>query len=62
MWLVLAFAIVAVAFHFLNVLKDIEEDQLQGILGLPQRVGKRPSQIIAIVLLLIATADIIFLH
>ena len=62
MWLVLAFALAAVAFHFLNVLKDIEEDQLQGILGLPQRVGKRPSQIIAIVLLLIATADIIFLH
>jgi 4-hydroxybenzoate polyprenyltransferase len=61
-WLIAAFAIVSVSFHFFNVLKDMEEDRRQGLMGLPQRVGRRPSQIIASALLLIAMTDIVFLR
>ncbi len=62
LWLVAAFATVACSFHFLNVIKDIDEDLQQGLLGLPQRVGKRPSQVIAYGLLVLATTEIIFLR
>ena len=61
-WLLIAFVTVAVAFHFLNVLKDIDEDRRQGIFGLPQRVGRRTSQFIAFLLLVFAIADIVFLR
>jgi 4-hydroxybenzoate polyprenyltransferase len=61
-WLVAAFATVACSFHFLNVIKDIDEDLRQGLLGLPQRVGKKLSRVIAFGLLLLATAEIMFLR
>ena len=40
MWLYMDFALVSVAFHFLNVIKDLEWDRTQAVMGLPQRVGK----------------------
>ncbi|NDE71108.1 MAG: hypothetical protein EB054_00015 [Actinobacteria bacterium] len=49
-WLYLGLALFAVAFHFLNVIKDIQWDADQGILGLPQRIGKRGSIVIAAIL------------
>jgi len=61
-WLIVAFATVAAAFHFLNVLKDIDDDRRQGILGLPQRVGRRPSQFIAFLLFVLTIADIVLLR
>jgi 4-hydroxybenzoate polyprenyltransferase len=46
-WLYLGFIAFASAFHFLNVLKDLNWDISQGVLGLPQRLGKRKSIAIA---------------
>ena len=55
-WLYIQFAFVAVAFHFLNVIKDLEWDMKQGVLGMPQRVGKLGS--IAIAGVLVVTSNI----
>ncbi|CAB4531748.1 unannotated protein [freshwater metagenome] len=52
LWLVLAFMIFASAFHFLNVVKDLESDLQQGVLGLPQRLGRQKSIAAALVLIL----------
>jgi 4-hydroxybenzoate polyprenyltransferase len=50
LWLCLGFVIFASAFHFLNVVKDLEWDLKQGINGLPQRLGRKKSIAIATVL------------
>ena len=42
-WLYLDFALVSMAFHFLNVIKDLEWDRTQAVMGLPQRIGKKRS-------------------
>lgn len=42
-WLVFAFILFASAFHFLNVLKDLESDIGQDVLGLPQVFGRNKS-------------------
>ena len=42
-WLYVDFILISVAFHFLNVIKDLEWDRNQLVMGLPQRVGKRWS-------------------
>ena len=42
-WLIINFVLVSVSFHFLNVIKDLEWDLKQGILGSPQRIGKNKS-------------------
>lgn len=49
-WLYLSLAFFTTAFHFLNVLKDLEFDIEQGVLGLPQRIGKTGSIVVAMVL------------
>ena len=46
-WLYLGFIAFASSFHFLNVLKDLSWDFSQGVLGLPQRLGKLKSIAIA---------------
>ena len=50
-WMWLGGALFGVAAHFVNVLKDIDEDQISGIGGLPQRLGMRNSIMSAIVLI-----------
>lgn len=50
-WMWLGGAILGMAAHFLNVIKDMKEDQESGIKGLPQRLGKRNSIIVALVLI-----------
>ena len=60
-WLVLDFVFVSVSFHFLNVIKDLEWDRNQGVLGMPQRIGKRGSATSAAALLLGAIV-IVFLR
>jgi 4-hydroxybenzoate polyprenyltransferase len=59
LWLYLDFMLIAVAFHFFNVLKDFQWDINQGVLGLPQRLGRNTSLIISISL--VAIAIVIFL-
>ena len=43
MWLVLAFVLFTSAFHFLNVIKDLEADIDQKVMGLPQVLGRKKS-------------------
>jgi 4-hydroxybenzoate polyprenyltransferase len=62
LWLYLDFMIIAVAFHFFNVLKDFQWDINQGILGLPQRLGKNTSLFISISLVISALLVFIFLR
>jgi 4-hydroxybenzoate polyprenyltransferase len=52
-WMWLGGSLFGVAAHFINVLKDIEEDQVSGIGGLPQRMGMRNSIIVAGVLIVL---------
>jgi 4-hydroxybenzoate polyprenyltransferase len=47
LWLVLGFIFISSSFHFLNVVKDLETDVAQGVLGLPQQVGRTASLLIA---------------
>jgi len=49
-WLVLGFILISSAFHFLNVLKDIDSDIAQGVMGLPQVLGRRKSIAMALLL------------
>ena len=49
-WLVWAFILLASAFHFLNVLKDLDEDRSQDVLGLPQVLGRQMNISMAIAL------------
>ena len=52
-WLSIVGALFAVAAHFLNVIKDMKQDQMSGILGLPQRLGSDKSRLVARVLLVL---------
>jgi len=51
-WVITVAAVLGVAAHFANAMPDIEVDRLEGILGLPQRVGVRASGIVTFVVLL----------
>jgi len=50
LWLVLAFILFTCAFHFLNVLKDLDADRNQNVLGLPQVLGRKRSICVAAIL------------
>ncbi len=50
-WMWLGGALLGTAAHFLNVIKDMKEDHISGIKGLPQRCGTRLSIVIAIALI-----------
>lgn len=60
LWLFIDFMLIAVAFHFFNVLKDFQWDINQGVLGLPQRLGQNASLVISI--LLVATSILVFIY
>ena len=60
LWMWLGGALFGVAAHFLNVIKDMKEDHLSGIRGLPQRCGSRVSIVVAVVLVLLAVALLVF--
>ena len=51
LWMWLGGALLGTAAHFLNVIKDMDQDHMSGIKGLPQRFGTRASVIAAIVLI-----------
>ena len=50
-WMWLGGAIFGSAAHFINVIKDIDQDRASGIGGLPQRLGERNSIVAAIALI-----------
>ena len=62
LWLFIDFMLIAVAFHFFNVLKDFQSDINQGVLGLPQRLGRNASLVISISLVISAILVLIFLN
>ena len=49
-WIVLGFILFASAFHFLNVIKDLEADIDQKVMGLPQVLGQKKSIAVAALL------------
>jgi 4-hydroxybenzoate polyprenyltransferase len=55
-WLYIDFVLVSVSFHFLNVIKDLEWDRAQLVIGLPQRIGKKASLATSIFLMFGAIA------
>jgi 4-hydroxybenzoate polyprenyltransferase len=57
-WMWLGGAIMGSAAHFINVLKDIDQDRASGIGGLPQRIGKRSSIVVAAVLICLGALTI----
>lgn len=54
-WLVGAAAALGVAAHFLNALPDFEDDAATGVRGLPHRLGRRTSRVVATTLLVAAS-------
>jgi 4-hydroxybenzoate polyprenyltransferase len=54
LWMWLGGALLGTAAHFVNVIKDMDEDHMSGIKGLPQRFGTRASVIAAVVLIIAA--------
>ena len=61
LWMLLGGALFGMAAHFINVLKDMKEDQASGIKGLPQRLGKTKSIAAAAVLIALGITALIFL-
>jgi 1,4-dihydroxy-2-naphthoate octaprenyltransferase len=57
MWL--GGAILGCAAHFINVVKDMDQDRESSIKGLPQRIGKKGSLATAAVLIAVAVAVIL---
>lgn len=60
LWMWLGGALLGCAAHFINVLKDLEQDRQSEIRGLPQILGKKASIAIAVVLSIIAAAVVSF--
>ena len=62
LWLMSAAALLGVAAHFANVLKDLDQDLTSGIKGLPQRLGKKYSRLIVSILLITTTLLLNYIH
>jgi 4-hydroxybenzoate polyprenyltransferase len=62
LWMLLGGALFGMAAHFINVIKDMDQDQASGIKGLPQRLGKTNSIIAAAILIALGLANLIFLR
>jgi 4-hydroxybenzoate polyprenyltransferase len=60
-WMWLGGALFGMAAHFINVIKDMDQDQQSGINGLPQRLGKRRSIIAATILIALGVLTLIYL-
>ena len=58
-WMWLGGALWGMAAHFINVIKDMDEDQQSGINGLPQRLGKRRSIFAAAILIALGSLTLI---
>ena len=60
LWMWLGGALFGTAAHFINVIKDMSQDQVSGIKGLPQRLGKKRS--ITAAMLLIALGVLVLVY
>ena len=60
MWMWLGGAFFGVAAHFINVIKDMNQDHASGIKGLPQRCGTKGSIAVAVLLIVAAIALLVF--
>jgi len=58
-WMWLGGAFFGMAAHFINVLKDMKEDHVSGIGGLPQKLGTRGSIFAASVLIILGITTLI---
>ena len=56
LWMWLGGALFGMAAHFINVIKDMKEDQISKIGGLPQRLGSKNSIWVAVILIAIGIA------
>ena len=59
LWMILGGAFLGIAAHFINVLKDMDQDHASGIKGLPQRCGKKGSIALAITFIALAIAQLL---
>ena len=59
-WMWLGGALFGMAAHFINVIKDMEQDQVSGIKGLPQRLGSKKSIAVAAALIAAGVLVIFF--
>ena len=59
LWMWLGGALFGSAAHFINVLKDLDQDRASDIKGMPQVVGKKASITIAALLSVAAVAVIV---
>jgi len=57
-WMWLGGALFGMAAHFINVIKDMKEDQVSGIQGLPQRLGTKKSIVVAVGLIALGVATV----
>lgn len=58
-WLIAAAALLGGAAHLANAIPDLADDRVTGVRGLPQRLGARPSLVLASILLLGATVTLV---
>jgi 4-hydroxybenzoate polyprenyltransferase len=61
LWMLVGGALFGMAAHFINVIKDMDQDQASGIKGLPQRLGKAKSIAAATILIVLGVAALIVL-
>jgi len=59
LWMLIGGALFGMAAHFINVIKDMDQDQASGIKGLPQRLGKVKSIAAAAVLIAVGIAALV---
>ena len=59
LWMLLGGSIFGMAAHFINVIKDMEQDNVSGIEGLPQRLGTKKSIIAAVTLIVVGVLAIL---
>ncbi|MBI5159842.1 MAG: UbiA family prenyltransferase [Micrococcales bacterium] len=59
-WVTLAGALLGVGAHFGNVLPDLDDDRRSGVRGVPQRIGRRPSALVAAAAVLTAAVLVLF--
>ena len=57
-WMWLGGALLGSAAHFINVIKDMDQDRASGIGGAPQRIGKRSSIVVAGLLIALGLATL----
>ena len=62
LWMLLGGAFFGMAAHFINVIKDMDQDQASGIKGLPQQLGKTKSIVVAAVLIALGITALVLVN